>query len=57
MLEITVPELCQNPTFSWITKSTDPERRKIVSELIAMLNGKNILNNSEAMGLLRKLTK
>ncbi len=37
--------------------STDPELRKIVSELIALLNGKNILNDSEAMGLLRKLTK
>jgi hypothetical protein len=40
-----------------IAKSTDPDVRKIVSELIALLNGKNILNDSEAMGLLRKLTK
>jgi hypothetical protein len=40
-----------------IAKSTDTDVRKIVSELIALLNGKNILNDSEAMGLLRKLTK
>jgi len=37
--------------------STDPELRKIVTELIAMLNGKNILNDSEGMALLRKLSK
>lgn len=39
------------------SKTTDPELRKIVSELIALLNGKNILNDSEGMGLLRKLAK
>ena len=38
-------------------KSTEVELRKIVSELIALLNGKNMLNDSEAMGLLRKLSK
>jgi hypothetical protein len=37
--------------------STDVELRKIVSELIALLNGKNILSDSEGMGLLRKLSK
>jgi len=37
--------------------NTDLELRKIVSELIALLNGKNILNDSEGMSLLRKLTK
>jgi PilZ domain len=37
--------------------STDVELRKIVSELIALLNGKNILNDSEGMSLLRKLSK
>lgn len=40
-----------------IAKGTDSDVRKIVSELIALLNGKNLLNDSEAMGLLRKLTK
>jgi hypothetical protein len=41
-------------------KSTDVELRelrKIVSELIALLNGKNILDDSEGMALLRKLSK
>lgn len=38
-------------------KSTEIDLRKIVSELIALLNGKNMLNDSEAMGLLRKLSK
>ncbi len=33
------------------------ELRKVVSELVAMLNGKNILNDSEGMALLRKLAK
>jgi len=33
------------------------ELRKIVSELVALLNGKNILNDSEGMALLRKLAK
>ena len=40
-----------------IAKVSDSDMRKIVSELIALLNGKNLLNDSEAMGLLRKLTK
>jgi hypothetical protein len=38
-------------------RSTEIELRKIVGELIALLNGKNMLNDSEAMGLLRKLSK
>jgi hypothetical protein len=41
-------------------KSTDVELRelrKIVSELVALLNGKNILDDSEGMALLRKLAK
>src|SRR5580704_3882276 len=42
------------------TKNADAELRelrKIVSELVALLNGKNILNDSEGMALLRKLAK
>jgi hypothetical protein len=38
-------------------KNTEIELRKIVGELVALLNGKNMLNDSEAMGLLRKLSK
>jgi hypothetical protein len=41
-------------------KSTDvelKELRKVVSELVALLNGKNILSDSEGMTLLRKLAK
>jgi|SRR5580658_5749681 hypothetical protein len=41
-------------------KSTDVELRelrKIVSELVALLNSKSILNDSEGMALLRKLAK
>ena len=38
-------------------KNADPELRKIVTELIALLNGKKILNDSEGMALLRKLAK
>jgi hypothetical protein len=41
-------------------KSTDvelQELRKVVCELVALLNGKNILNDSEGMTLLRKLAK
>jgi hypothetical protein len=37
--------------------ATDHELRKIVSELVALLNGKNILDDSEGMALLRKLSK
>jgi hypothetical protein len=40
--------------------STDAELRelrKIISELVALLNGKNILDDSEGMALLRKLSK
>lgn len=42
------------------TQSTEGELRelrKIVSELVALLNGKNVLNDSEGMTLLRKLAK
>jgi PilZ domain len=39
------------------TKNVDPELRKIFGDLVAVLNGKNILNDSEAMALLRKLSK
>jgi hypothetical protein len=42
------------------TKNADvelQELRKIVSELVALLNGKNILNDSEGMALLRRLAK
>ena len=41
-------------------KSTDAELRelrKIVSELVALLNSKNVLDDSEGMALLRKLAK
>lgn len=41
-------------------KSTDAELRelrKIVSELVALLNRKNVLDDSEGMALLRKLAK
>ena len=38
-------------------KNTDPELRKIVTDLITLLNGKSILNDSEGMTLLRKLSK
>jgi len=37
--------------------SPEPELRQIVSELIAQLNGKGVLDDSEAMALLRKLSK
>jgi PilZ domain len=37
--------------------SADPEMRTIIAELIALLNGKNVLNDSEAMAFLRKLSK
>jgi hypothetical protein len=37
--------------------AADHELRKIVNELIALLNAKTILNDSEAMALLRKLSK
>lgn len=47
-----------NPSLqSETAKNTDPELRKIVTELIALLNGKNVLNDSEGMALLRKLAK
>ena len=38
-------------------KHVDPELRKVVTDLVALLNGKNILNDSEGMALLRKLSK
>jgi hypothetical protein len=37
--------------------AADHELRKVVNELIALLNAKTILNDSEAMALLRKLSK
>jgi len=47
-----------NPSLQLETaKNTDPELRKIVTDLIALLNGKNILNDSEGMTLLRRLSK
>jgi hypothetical protein len=39
------------------TKRNDHELRTTLSELIALLNGKNILNDSEGMALLRRLSK
>jgi hypothetical protein len=38
-------------------KNTDIELRQIVSELVALLNGKSVLDDSEGMALLRKLAK
>lgn len=35
----------------------DPDLRKAVTDLVALLNVKNILNDSEGMALLRKLSK
>ncbi len=35
----------------------DQDLRKIVGDLVALLNGKNILSDSEGMALLRKLSK
>ncbi|MGC1482476.1 MAG: PilZ domain-containing protein [Candidatus Acidiferrum sp.] len=49
-----------SPTLSLQSDSangTDPELRKIVAELVALLNGKNVLSDSEGMALLRKLSK
>jgi hypothetical protein len=40
-----------------ITNTTDQELRKIVGELVALLNGKKVLGDSEGMALLRKLSK
>ncbi len=40
-----------------VVAATDQELRKIVSELVTLLNGKGILDDSEGMALLRKLTK
>jgi len=37
--------------------SPEPELRQIVGELIAQLNGKGVLDDSEAMALLRKLSR
>ncbi len=36
---------------------TDPELRKIIVELMALLNDKSILTDSEAIGFLRRLSK
>jgi hypothetical protein len=38
------------------THNSDPELRKIVTELISVLNGKSILSDSEGMSLLRRLS-
>jgi PilZ domain len=38
-------------------KSADHELRNLVSELIALLNRKTVVNDSEGMALLRKLSK
>ena len=38
-------------------KNVDTELRKIFSDLVSVLNVKNILNDSEAMALLRKLSR
>lgn len=38
-------------------KRSDHEVRTVLSELIALLNGKAVLNDSEGMALLRKLSK
>jgi hypothetical protein len=38
-------------------KRTDQELRNTLTELIALLNSKNILNDAEGMALLRKLSK
>lgn len=40
-----------------VAKSADLELRAIVTELISLLNGKNVLSDSQAMALLRKLSK
>ena len=42
---------------STATNATDQELRTIVSELVALLNGKKVLGDSEGMALLRKLSK
>lgn len=50
----------QAPTLSAQPKAangTDHELRKIVGDLVALLNGKHILDDSEGMALLRKLSK
>lgn len=39
------------------SNGSDHDLRKIVGELIALLNVKNLLNDSEGMALLRKLSK
>jgi hypothetical protein len=54
----TVPQVPSNLSIQPETAiNTDPELRKVVTDLIALLNGKNILNDSEGMALLRKLSK
>ncbi len=45
------------PPQSEVAKSADLELRAIVTELISLLNGKNVLTDSQAMALLRKLSK
>jgi hypothetical protein len=45
------------PVQSEVAKNADLELRAIVTELISLLNGKNVLTDSQAMALLRKLSK
>jgi hypothetical protein len=52
--EQQTPNLVVQPT---IPNTTDQELRKIVGELVALLNGKKVLGDSEGMALLRKLSK
>ena len=46
-----------NPAIQPERQGHESDLRKIVSELVALLNGKNILDDSEGMALLRKLSK
>ena len=44
-------------TKSGAANAPDQELRAILGELIALLNAKNLLNDSEGMALLRKLSR
>jgi hypothetical protein len=67
VLEAWLSELCGGEPASQGTptvivqpddgKGPDHELRNIISELIALLNGKNVVSDSEGMALLRKLSK
>jgi hypothetical protein len=55
--KVTAP-LAPNPAIQTkAANGTDHELREIVTELVALLNGKCVLNDSEGMALLRKLFK